>query len=105
MSLDLKIYVSNKLDLNDKDLEMKFIDYFEVLTREDDAYDTLSDIENKCESTCEEDGWDDRKTFKSYVFSFNGFEEKILNSKLKKRILDACEKYRENYGYIVCQRF
>ena len=107
MSLDLKVYISNKLDLDDKDCKMIFIDYFQVHSNGSD-YNTYDDILGY-HVKFDEKSDDEDKVFNSYVFKYERFLIKIRNPPLKNDIIKAIEKLKKTMDLediiVVCQPF
>lgn len=107
MGLDLKVYKSSKLDLDNKDIQFDFIDYFSVRATENGHYDTLYSIESNCDKKFDEREWDDNRTFDSYVYTQKRFEDNniVTHSSLKDYILNH-KKYKDSkFNYVVIQVF
>lgn len=104
MSRDIKVYLSDRFDIKEKDTKMQFIDTYAILTLAEGDYDTAYSIE-KYGVLFYEEPYDDRFTWNSYVMAIGKFEDKIVESSLKRYILHDIEKYRDGYTHIVCQFF
>lgn len=89
MSLDLKVYLTDKFDLNDKPVDYVFIDYFPVYRTEPGYTDTYHDIVDNGKLFEEPLDEDENRVFDSYVLSVEEFEsDKISKSELKRMIMD-----------------
>lgn len=105
MSVDIRVYLINNFNLDDKDTLYYLVGYFNLKTG-DNNFDTLNDIENNYDFAFGEDPYKECRSFSSYVFSFDNFEKNVANSNVKERILESIQEYnKEWFSYIVLQPF